>query len=102
MGEPREFVPLDEHGEPDHDRVPVELMQHLPGQTQALVDWTGGTQVLVNGGPAVLLPGKGGVVGLGDYALHRGGRFVVEHADGIARRYRPDDADGDTPVEQDA
>lgn len=87
MTEPRPHLPLDEHGEPTGE--PVPLMQHRPGDTEALVAWTGSTVLIVNGGPAVLLRDGGGVVGLGDYARADGERFVVEHADGFARRWTP-------------
>lgn len=91
MSEPRTFLPLDEHGQVDRGRRPVQLLQHRPGEHDAVAEWTGGTVVTVNGARAVILPGKGGVVGLGDHAKLTGGRYVVEYADGLATRYQPAD-----------
>lgn len=89
-GWPRVYVPLDRDGQPDPDRATVELYQHRPGNTDDLCEWTGGERITVNGGPAVALPGRGGVVGIGDFALkYPGGRFLVQHADGLSTRYAP-------------
>lgn len=89
---PRTYVPLDAGGQPDPDRTRVELFQHLPGQTDALVTWAGGRRVIVNNMPAVVLP-NGDPVGLGDFALRypTAGRLRVEYADGLATRYQPAD-----------
>jgi len=85
---PRTFIPLDEDGRPDHDRAPVELYQHRPGETDALIAWTNGRRVIVNNMPAVVLP-NGDPVGLGDFALrYPKGRLRVEYADGLATRYQ--------------
>lgn len=85
---PRTYVPLDQDGQPDKSRQPVELYQHKPGNTDDLCEWTRGERITVNGAAAVVLPGKGGVVGLGDFALkYPGGRVLVQHADGLATRY---------------
>lgn len=86
--QPRTYRPLDDDGQPDPDRTRVELYQHRPGTTDDLCAWTGGDRITVNGAAAVVLPGKGGVVGLGDFALRfPGGRVRVEYADGLATRY---------------
>ena len=86
---PRTYVPLGPDGQPDPDRTHVELFQHRPGQTDALLAWTGGRRVIVNNMPAVVLP-NGDPVGLGDFALrYPAGRLRVEYADGIATRYQP-------------
>jgi hypothetical protein len=76
-------------GEPDHS-VTVEVFQLRPGDETRLVEWAGGGYVaLVNGGPAVLLPGNAGVVGLGDFALRAGEDLWAERADGFSQRYIP-------------
>lgn len=87
---PRQYRPLDQDGRPHPDRALVELFQHRPGNTDDLVAWTDGVRITVNGAAAIVLPGKGGVVGLGDFALkYPGGRVIVQHADGLATRYQP-------------
>ncbi|MBN9791304.1 hypothetical protein DMP17_22235 [Pseudonocardia sp. TMWB2A] len=100
MGDqPRTYRPLDTDGRPDHDRVQVELFQHRPGQTDALVGWSGGRRLLVNAMPCVVLP-NGDPVGLGDYALRfPSGRLRLEPADGLATRYSPVEevTDGSSP-----
>ncbi|MEV1295766.1 hypothetical protein [Pseudonocardia sp. NPDC049635] len=87
--QPRTYVPLDSEGRPDPGRVQVELYQHRPGQTDALVAWSKGRRLVVNGMPAVVLP-NGDPVGLGDYALRfpNTGRLRLEPADGLATRYQ--------------
>lgn len=88
-GWPRTYRPLDDDGRPDGDRVPVELFQHRPGQTDALIEWSGGRRLVVNAMPCVVLP-NGDPVGLGDYALrYPSGRLRLEPADGLATRYQP-------------
>lgn len=85
---PRAATPLDADGQPDPSRVQVELFLHRPDLTDELAGWSHGTVVLVNGGPAVVLP-NGDPVGLGDYALRfpKSGRLRLEPADGLATRY---------------
>lgn len=93
---PRTFHPLDEDGQPDQTRT-VEVFLHRPDLTEALLAWTGGEQLVVNGGPAVLLPGTvpatQRLVGLGDFAARVGEtKFRRELADGFATRYQPADS----------
>ena len=92
--QPRTYRPLDDAGQPNEGRVPVELFQHRPGQTEDLVEWSGGRRLVVNGIPCVVLP-NGDPVGLGDYALRfpNTGRLRLEQADGLATRYQPIDAE---------
>jgi hypothetical protein len=76
-------------GEPDTSGT-VEVFQLRPGDEARLAEWVGGGYVaLINGGPAVLLPGNVGVVGLGDFALRRGEDLWAERADGFFQRYTP-------------
>lgn len=79
----------DEQGDgvvPDLDVV-VEVFQLRPLTVSACAAWCGGAEVTVNGGAALLL--DGGVVGLGDYVVHAGDRYVAEPAAGFAQRYQP-------------
>lgn len=92
--QPRTYRRLDADGQPATDRVQVQLYQHRPGQTDALIAWTEGRRLVVNGMPCVVLP-NGDPVGLGDYALRypNTGRLRLEQADGLATRYQPIDAE---------
>lgn len=97
--QPRTYRPLDDYGRPNEDRIVVELFQHRPGQTDALIEWAGGRRLVVNGMPCVVLP-NGDPVGLGDYALRfPSGRLRLEPADGLATRYTPaeEEPSGSTP-----
>lgn len=90
---PRLFHPVDD-GVADAG-VTVEVFQHQPGRTDALLAWAGGDApdvLLINGGPAVLLPGTrraaDRLVGLGDYAVREPGHSVkAEQADGFSQRF---------------
>ena len=73
---------------PDTSTV-VTVFQHRPDLTEQLVAWCGGFEVFVNGGPAVILPGGGGVVGLGDFAVRGLYGLSAEPADGFYQRYIP-------------
>jgi hypothetical protein len=97
--QPRTYRRLDADGQPATDRVQVQLYQHRPGQTDALIEWTQGRRLVVNGMPCVVLP-NGDPVGLGDYALRfPSGRLRLEPADGLATRYTPaeEEPSGSTP-----
>lgn len=69
----------------------AEVRQLRPDLREPFLAWTGGTEMLVNGGPAVLLPGSGRVparlVGLGDFAVREGDRLTAEPADGFWARW---------------
>lgn len=67
--------------------VTVQAFQLRPLTVAACAAWCGGVELLVNGGPALLV--GGGVVGLGDYVVHRDGRYAAEPAGGFAQRYTP-------------
>lgn len=80
-------------GEPDVP-VTVEVFQLRPDLVAEFLGWSGGEELFVNGGPAVLLPGSrraaDRIVGLGDYAVQdQMGRFTAEPAAGWANRYIP-------------
>jgi hypothetical protein len=76
---------------PDKSRT-AEVYQLRPDTVDAFVVWTGGTYDLVNGGPVVLLPGRGPalgrVVGLGDFAVREGEKLSGERADGFWQRWQ--------------
>lgn len=66
--------------------------QLRPDLVEAFLGWSGGMQVLLNGGPAVVLgatvPATGQiVVGLGDFAIRDGSRVWGEPAAGFWQRY---------------
>lgn len=90
---PRLFHPV-EDGVPDL-AVDVQVFQHQPGRTDQLLAWADAEVedvLLINGGPAVLLPGTrrsaDRLVGLGDYAVKVDGHSVkAEPADGFFTRY---------------
>lgn len=69
--------------------VEVEVFQLRPLTVQDCARWCGGTVLHINGGPALLLSAAGGVVGLGDYVVHRDGGHAGEPAATFAQRYRP-------------
>lgn len=95
---PAPFHPLlpatddDPEPRPDTSRV-VEVHQLRPDLVDALVEWCEGTQLTLNGGAVVLLPGRGSsatrLVGLGDYAVRDGATYRAEPAAGFAQRYTP-------------
>ncbi len=75
---------------PDTSRT-AEVTQLRPDTVEQFVEWSGGTYDLVNGGPVVLLPGRGPalgrVVGLGDFGVREGERLSGERADGFWQRW---------------
>lgn len=96
---PHTFHPLD--GE---SREAVEVFQLRPDLVDQLVAWSGGELLVVNSGPAVLLPGETPVqtrlVSLGDFAVRLvDGSYRPEPADGFWRRYRPADDSSPTAKE---
>lgn len=90
---PATLRPLDADGRP-RGRT-VEVFQLRPDLVAEFVAWSGGQQLLLNGGPVVLLPGTAPaasrLVGLGDYAVRDGDTLRAEPAAGFAQRYQPDD-----------
>lgn len=82
-------------GEPSTETV--EVFQHRPDLTDALVAWCDGEMLMVNGGPAVLLPGRRKIterlVGLGDFAVKAGDTWRAEPAAGFATRFVAEGAD---------
>lgn len=87
------------NGEPDLD-VTVEVFQHRPAETAALLAWAGGDEVMVNGGPAVVLPGTrpftDRLVGLGDFVVRDGRTSGRRYpADGFHQRFRPAQQSGE-------
>lgn len=88
---PHPFRALDDIGQPTGDAV--EVHQLRPDLLDAFLTWSGGTPLLVNGGPAVLLPGTRPaaerVVGLGDFAVHTTS-WWAEPAAGFYNRFRPE------------
>lgn len=73
---------------------PLTAHQLRPDLTDAFTSWSGGEQLVVNGGPAVLLPGDDPtsprLVGLGDLAVRdHTGRTWAEPAAGFWQRYTP-------------
>jgi hypothetical protein len=83
-------------GEPSTETV--EVFQHRPDLTDALVAWSGGEVVeSINGGPVVVVPGRDRstkrIVGLGDYAVKVGDKhFHAAPAAGFSQRYAPEDS----------
>lgn len=73
--------------EPDTS-IAVEVFQLRPLTVDAFATWCGGDIVIVDGGPAVVLP-DGDTVRLGDYAVLEDDRFLAEPAAGFAQRYTP-------------
>ncbi|SHL53351.1 hypothetical protein SAMN05443637_13529 [Pseudonocardia thermophila] len=74
--------------QPDLD-VTVQAFQVRPRTAAACAEWCGGSVEVVDGGPAVVVPGVG-TAQLGDYVLQvEPGTFKVEPADGFAQRYTP-------------
>ena len=71
----------------------VQVFQLRPDLVEQLRDWSGGQVVVVNGGPAVLLPGDTPLttrlVELGNFAVRDGATFQAEPANGFYRRYQP-------------
>jgi|GEM_PF-4736393 len=79
--------PLDEHGAPN-TAVTVEVFPFRPDLVTACHAWAGGLLLTINGGPALLLPGAVGVVGLGDYVVKAAGMPSAEPAAGFDQRYQ--------------
>lgn len=77
---------------PDPQRT-VQLFQLRPDLVEACRSWCDGDLLILNGGPVVLVPGRGPSVrrlaGLGDYVVREGGAFSAQSADGIAQRFQP-------------
>lgn len=88
---PHSFRELDA-GEPVGE--PVEVFQLRPDLVDEFVAWSDGALLQINGGPAVLLPGrapaKNRFAGLGDFAVLAGTSFHAEPAAGFYARYRPE------------
>lgn len=79
-------------GAPDTART-VEANQLRPDRVAEFLAWCGGQQLMLNGGPVVLLPGDdppaGRLVGLGDFAVADGDTVRAEPAGGFWQRYQP-------------
>lgn len=73
---------------PDYT-LTVGVFQLRPLTVDAFVAWSDGQMILVNGGPAVVLPDDGGIVGLGDYGVRENSFIRAEPAAGFAQRYTP-------------
>lgn len=89
---PHPFRPLGPDGNPSG--AAVEVFQLRPDLVEPFGTWSGGTVVLLNGGPVVLLTGPAPagerLVGLGDFGVRtRDGVFYAEPADGFYSRYTP-------------
>lgn len=86
---PTPLRPLDNDGQPLGRTV--EAFQLRPDLVDAFLAWTGGTRLMLNGGPVVLLPGDAPadtrLVGLGDFAVRDGDQLRAEPALGFAQRY---------------
>lgn len=100
---PQQLQPLDDDGAPDGELV--EGYQLRPGELDAFLAWSGGEQLLINGGPAVLLPGTvrsiSRLVGLGDFAIRHGNHMHAVAAAGFWQRYAlPADDEPADPVDE--
>ena len=88
---PHPFRELDSDGQPDGE--PVEVFQLRPDLVATFVAWSEGALLHINGGPAVLLPGRSSarnrLVGLGDFAVLAGTSLHAEPAAGFYTRYTP-------------
>lgn len=89
---PAHFHPVNDDGEPDATRT-VEVNQLRPDRVADFLAWSDGTELLLNGGPVVLLPGTRPaaqrLVGLGDFAVRDGDTVRAEPADGFYQRFQP-------------
>jgi len=74
--------------EPDTS-VTRQVFQLRPLTVDACQAWCGGEVVMHDGGPAIIVPGGGGVAELGDFIVDVLGVFEVELAAGFAQRYAP-------------
>ena len=85
--------------------VTVQVYPHEPGGTDALIGWAGGTVVVVNGGPCIVLstprPVADRLVGLGDVVIDDGEHSVKAlRGDRLGSSYRRADLDEAPPVDQ--